>query len=88
MNGHVEKEDLVERHWRSLESSPQAYQWKDIQDDFAMWSLDLEEGELLSICNFSLYDAMSAIELMDAKMDIGLLLKDRKVRLVWSPLLD
>ena len=80
MNGFLEP---TEDGAISFESSPQKdckpCKWIDIQDIFAAWSSELARGELASIPNFSLYDAMSAIELMDAKMDIGLLLTDRKV---------
>ncbi|GAV07671.1 hypothetical protein RvY_17485 [Ramazzottius varieornatus] len=57
----------------------ESYEWKDITQDFLEWTSEMQEGELLSIPSFTLYDAMSAIELMDHKMDVGLLLKQRKV---------
>ena len=55
------------------------YEWKDITTEFTEWTSEMHEGELLSIPSFTLYDAMSAIELMDHKMDVGLLLKNRRV---------
>ncbi|XP_055348323.1 N-alpha-acetyltransferase 35, NatC auxiliary subunit-like [Paramacrobiotus metropolitanus] len=60
--------------------SSQPQQWRDIQAQFAEWSREIHPGELLSTPAFTLYDAMSAIELMDVKMDIGLSLKDRKIK--------
>lgn len=54
--------------------------WTDLTTDFSEWCQNLEPGELVSTPSFTLYDAMSAIELMDPKMDIGLLLKNRIVR--------
>ena len=80
MNGHVDELDLTCSGMRTLEPlPPMVYHWKKVPD-LPEWATDLATGELLSIPNFSLYDAMSAIELMDPKMDIGLLLKNRKVR--------
>ncbi|OQV15495.1 N-alpha-acetyltransferase 35, NatC auxiliary subunit [Hypsibius exemplaris] len=74
-----EEEDYAER--RRLESSAHhIYNWKNVHQDLHGWASELDVGELITIPNFSLYDAMSAIELCDVKMDIGLLLKDRKIK--------
>lgn len=48
------------------------FEWKDITDDFFGSCQDLELGELLHYELFGLFEAMSAIEMMDKKMDIGM----------------
>lgn len=49
------------------------YNWVNITSDFREAVQDLELGELLHDVHFGLYDAMSAIEMMDPKMDAGML---------------
>lgn len=44
-------------------------EWQDITDHFLETAQMLGPGELVQEANFSLFDAMSAIELMDPKMD-------------------
>ncbi len=44
-------------------------EWLDITDHFLETAQQLAPGELVQEINFSLFDAMSAIELMDPKMD-------------------
>lgn len=56
-----------------LTDRPQiTYNWKDITKDFFEASSDLHLGELLHDSNFGLFEAMSAIEMMDPKMDAGM----------------
>jgi len=45
------------------------YNWIEITNDFRSSAESLEPGELIKDHGFSLYEAMSAIELMDPKMD-------------------
>ncbi|XP_074657806.1 N-alpha-acetyltransferase 35, NatC auxiliary subunit-like [Tubulanus polymorphus] len=58
------------------------FQWSEITSEFERASRDLELGELLHDANFGLFEAMSAIEMMDPKMDAGMLCNQtkRKVR--------
>ena len=48
------------------------YDWKLVTDDFLGACKDLELGELLHDNMFGLFEAMSAIEMMDPKMDAGM----------------
>lgn len=49
------------------------YNWQSITDEFKTACDGLEIGELIKDPNFGLFEAMSAIELMDPKMDAGML---------------
>ena len=44
-------------------------EWIDITDEFMSAAKELDHGELVHAKLFNLYDAMSAIELMDSQMD-------------------
>ncbi|KAK9890677.1 hypothetical protein WA026_012029 [Henosepilachna vigintioctopunctata] len=50
-----------------------SYQWCDITNDFMDSVKDLNLGELLHDDMFGLFEAMSAIEMMDPKMDAGMM---------------
>lgn len=50
-----------------------SFQWKEITNDFLTSIEDLDLGELLHYEMFGLFEAMSAIEMMDKKMDIGMI---------------
>lgn len=54
------------------------YQWKEITTDFFHSIEELELGELLHYEMFGLFEAMSAIEMMDKKMDIGMIEEKEK----------
>jgi N-alpha-acetyltransferase 35, NatC auxiliary subunit len=61
------------------------YQWKDITEEFLESVEELKLGELLHFELFGLFEAMSAIEMMDRKMDIGMLDgKDRNIPLTFD----
>lgn len=61
------------------------YQWKEITGEFLESVEELKLGELLHFELFGLFEAMSAIEMMDKKMDIGMLDgKDRNVPLTFD----
>ena len=47
-------------------------EWVDITEKFSQMVKSLDPGELVQEPDFSLFDAMSAIELMDSKMDAAL----------------
>jgi hypothetical protein len=47
------------------------FDWTSIKEQFIKCSKILKKGELIKSENFGLFDAMSAIEIMDAKMDAG-----------------
>ncbi|KAK9751818.1 Mak10 subunit, NatC N(alpha)-terminal acetyltransferase [Popillia japonica] len=49
------------------------YNWVDVTKEFVVSVRDLELGELLHDDLFGLFEAMSAIEMMDPKMDAGML---------------
>ncbi|XP_044256137.1 N-alpha-acetyltransferase 35, NatC auxiliary subunit [Tribolium madens] len=49
------------------------YKWVDITSEFKDAVTDLEMGELLHDNLFGLFEAMSAIEMMDPKMDAGMI---------------
>lgn len=48
------------------------YNWQDITKDFFQACSELALGELFHDVTFGLFDAMSAIEMMDPKMDVGM----------------
>ncbi|XP_058830798.1 N-alpha-acetyltransferase 35, NatC auxiliary subunit isoform X3 [Topomyia yanbarensis] len=52
--------------------SPAFRQWKDISTEFFSCVKELKLGELIHDNMFGLFDAMSAIEMMDPKMDAGM----------------
>lgn len=54
------------------EAKKEIYQWREITDDFFQSVKELDMGELLHFEMFGLFEAMSAIEMMDKKMDIGM----------------
>lgn len=56
----------------------QGYEWKDITTDFFQSIEELDLGELLHYEMFGLFEAMSAIEMMDKKMDIGMIEEKEK----------
>lgn len=62
-----EGEPLIERRERPL------YNWCDITTEFQEAASQLALGELLHDSSFGLFEAMSAIEMMDPKMDAGML---------------
>ena len=47
-------------------------EWVDVTEKFSTAARHLDYGELLQDAQFSLFDAMSAVELMDTKMDSAL----------------
>ncbi|KAJ8304627.1 hypothetical protein KUTeg_018210 [Tegillarca granosa] len=49
------------------------YNWKDVTKEFIEASSQLQLGELLHDSSFGLFEAMSAIEMMDPKMDAGMM---------------
>ncbi|KAK3101940.1 hypothetical protein FSP39_007523 [Pinctada imbricata] len=49
------------------------YNWTDVTEEFVAASRDLHLGELYHDSMFGLFEAMSAIEMMDPKMDAGML---------------
>lgn len=53
-------------------STSHKVEWTDITEKFTKMVSKLNPGELVQEADFSLFDAMSAIELMDSKMDAAL----------------
>ena len=66
----VTPEEVEEK--RDKVKMKEIYQWKDITKDFFESTNELDLGELLHFEMFGLFEAMSAIEMMDKKMDIGM----------------
>ncbi|KAH9033987.1 Mak10-domain-containing protein [Lactarius deliciosus] len=58
----------------------------DVSDTFLNAAQDMELGDVILTEDFTLYDAMSALEIGDPRMDSGLILDDDAERLVFSPL--
>lgn len=58
----------------------------DVSDTFLEAAQDMELGDVILTEEFTLYDAMSALEIGDPRMDSGLILDDEAERLVFSPL--
>ena len=55
-----------------LSASNKMYNWKEVTSDFRDAVKELTLGELLHDDLFGLFEAMSAIEMMDPKMDAGM----------------
>ncbi|XP_048729829.2 N-alpha-acetyltransferase 35, NatC auxiliary subunit-like isoform X3 [Ostrea edulis] len=49
------------------------YDWADVTEEFMTSASELQMGELLHDTGFGLFEAMSAIEMMDPKMDAGMM---------------
>lgn len=58
---------------REKEPTAEIFNWKTITNEFFQSVEELNVGELLHYELFGLFEAMSAIEMMDKKMDIGML---------------
>ncbi|XP_077297193.1 N-alpha-acetyltransferase 35 isoform X2 [Arctopsyche grandis] len=67
-----QSDDSDTKRAEHLENSKKIYNWVDITDDFMELIKELELGELMHEEFFGLFEAMSAIEMMDPKMDAGM----------------
>ncbi|KAI9102676.1 Mak10 subunit, NatC N-terminal acetyltransferase-domain-containing protein [Phlyctochytrium arcticum] len=63
----------VDFQWQQL-GPPVAPDWVDVTDFFKQATDEIEVGRLVHEDQFTLWDAMSAIEMMDPKMDAGITL--------------
>lgn len=72
------------RNEKDIEQRREIYDWKDITSEFFECVEELELGELLHYELFGLFEAMSAIEMMDKKMDIGMIDGKEKVPLTFE----
>ncbi|CAH1797590.1 unnamed protein product [Owenia fusiformis] len=73
-----------DEHFSRQNTSPvtmPTYNWKDITNEFLEASSSLNLGELLHDNSFGLFEAMSAIEMMDPKMDAGMVCNQNKCKL-------
>ncbi|ESN93288.1 hypothetical protein HELRODRAFT_194114 [Helobdella robusta] len=61
---------------------PSKYAWTDITEQFKTACKSLKLGELWHDSHFSLMEGMSAIEMMDPKMDAGMLCNQSKRKLI------
>lgn len=72
-----DRNGITVSHRESIESMhhilpvPAQDEWEDVTQLFRSARDEMEVGELIHLDYFSLHSAMSAIELMDPKMDIG-----------------
>jgi hypothetical protein len=66
-----------------METQPSTplYKWKDITNEFKLACDGLDLGELLKDQHFGLFEAMSAVELMDPKMDAGMVANQSEVKI-------
>ena len=55
-----------------MAATDKMYNWKEVTSDFRDAVQELSLGELLHDEMFGLFEAMSAIEMMDPKMDAGM----------------
>ncbi|XP_012260667.2 N-alpha-acetyltransferase 35, NatC auxiliary subunit [Athalia rosae] len=67
------REPLENAEDKQLQFDQLTYNWVDITNEFFSSVQSLELGELLHDELFGLFEAMSAIEMMDPKMDAGML---------------
>lgn len=72
--GLVAQKVVVEEMDESREKGTlkKIHEWKNITEEFFESTNELDLGELLHYEMFGLFEAMSAIEMMDKKMDIGM----------------
>lgn len=78
-------EECSDNQETEVKRSPVTFQWKEITKDFLGSVEELDLGELFHFELFGLFEAMSAIEMMDRKMDIGMLDgKDRNIPLTFD----
>ena len=68
----IHQPDNESKTTASKVSPPPRVDWVDITSKFTQLASQLNPGELVQDPDFSLFDAMSAIELMDTKMDAAL----------------
>ncbi|ORX56320.1 Mak10-domain-containing protein [Hesseltinella vesiculosa] len=52
--------------------------WKDITQFLDEATQDMDEGQLIHLQSFTLFDAMTAIEVMDPRMDTGMILPENE----------
>lgn len=64
------------------------YNWVDITEEFREAVKELELGELFHDNLFGLFEAMSAIEMMDPKMDAGMCNRDYKLTKTFDQLVE
>ncbi|GAB1609824.1 N-alpha-acetyltransferase 35, NatC auxiliary subunit-like [Argonauta hians] len=77
-DGTVENEMVPEVSEQIQQPSRLVYHWVDVTEEFSEACSSLQLGELLRDSLFTLYEAMSAIEMMDPKMDAGMLCNQTK----------
>lgn len=83
-------ESLEDQHGGDSDVKPQiVYEWDDVTDAFGKAPEQMAMGEMIFSESFSLYTAMSAIKMMDPRMDIGCgVVKNAKEVLLPSALSD
>nr|CAB3264177.1 N-alpha-acetyltransferase 35, NatC auxiliary subunit-like [Phallusia mammillata] len=60
--------------WEQPPPAPEVtYNWVEVTDEFEKACNELDLGELVHAQHFGLFEAMSAIEMMDPKMDVGMI---------------
>ncbi|GAB0100544.1 N-alpha-acetyltransferase 35, NatC auxiliary subunit homolog [Sergentomyia squamirostris] len=76
-DGYITNYNQEQPPFKEEKATP-LYEWKDITKDFFVAIEDLALGELMHHELFGLFEAMSAIEMMDPKMDAGMCCKKEK----------
>eukprot|EP01088_Endostelium_zonatum_P016405 TRINITY_DN441_c0_g3_i5.p1 TRINITY_DN441_c0_g3~~TRINITY_DN441_c0_g3_i5.p1 ORF type:complete len:141 (-),score=38.88 TRINITY_DN441_c0_g3_i5:61-483(-) len=51
---------------------PKYHEWVDFNEIVSTAAKDMEPGQMMQVNGFGLYEAMSAMEIMDPKMDSGM----------------
>jgi Mak10 subunit, NatC N(alpha)-terminal acetyltransferase len=68
---HVVDSEHASQHEDGTKSNSKLDEWEDITELLVSAAAELDVGEMIHPESFSLYSAMSAIELMQPKMDVG-----------------
>ena len=71
MEREEEEEELVKKKLRDEKESGKNSSWVDLEPLLLECSLQMRSGELIHQKSFGLFEAMSAVEIMDPKMDCG-----------------
>ncbi|XP_064620991.1 N-alpha-acetyltransferase 35, NatC auxiliary subunit-like [Lineus longissimus] len=70
--------DMSQLHHGKSSTESSKHDWHDVTQEFIEASRELGLGELLHDASFGLFEAMSAIEMMDPKMDAGMMCNQTK----------
>lgn len=71
-------------HTGQVQNPMPVREWKDITEEFFEAVKELDVGELQHVFLFGLFEAMSAIEMMDPKMDAGMKRNEEPIPLTFE----